>query len=65
MAMETSLTVFSLQVENLAAGLLALGLKKGDRVGMWGPNSYEWVLVQYATAQAGLILVRLLLLYFM
>ncbi|XP_040293902.1 medium-chain acyl-CoA ligase ACSF2, mitochondrial [Bufo bufo] len=47
----------SKDVETLAAGLLALGLKKGERVGMWGPNSYEWVLMQFATAQAGLILV--------
>ncbi|KAM9296656.1 medium-chain acyl-CoA ligase ACSF2, mitochondrial-like [Gastrophryne carolinensis] len=44
-------------IETLAAGLLALGLKKGDRLGMWGPNSYEWILVQYATALAGIILV--------
>ncbi|XP_071968476.1 medium-chain acyl-CoA ligase ACSF2, mitochondrial [Engystomops pustulosus] len=44
-------------VETLAAGLVALGLKRGERVGMWGPNSYEWVVTQYATAQAGLILV--------
>ncbi|XP_066443928.1 medium-chain acyl-CoA ligase ACSF2, mitochondrial [Eleutherodactylus coqui] len=43
-------------VETLAAGLLALGLKRGERVGMWGPNSYEWVVMQYAAAQAGLIL---------
>ncbi|XP_068119140.1 medium-chain acyl-CoA ligase ACSF2, mitochondrial-like [Hyperolius riggenbachi] len=47
----------SKEVETLAAGLLALGLKKGDRLGMWGPNSYEWILMQYATAQAGIILV--------
>ncbi|XP_029456489.1 acyl-CoA synthetase family member 2, mitochondrial-like [Rhinatrema bivittatum] len=45
------------EVEQLAAGLLALGLKKGDRLGVWGPNSYEWVLMQLATAQAGIILV--------
>ncbi|KAF7247468.1 Acyl-CoA synthetase family member 2, mitochondrial, partial [Varanus komodoensis] len=44
-------------VELAAAGLLALGLKKGDRLGMWGPNKYEWVLMQFATAQAGIILV--------
>ncbi|XP_018423375.1 PREDICTED: acyl-CoA synthetase family member 2, mitochondrial [Nanorana parkeri] len=44
-------------VETLAAGLLALGLKKGDRLGMWGPNSYEWIVTQFATAQAGIILV--------
>ncbi|XP_069608498.1 medium-chain acyl-CoA ligase ACSF2, mitochondrial [Ranitomeya imitator] len=47
----------SKDVETIAAGLLALGLKKGERLGMWGPNSYEWVVMQYATAQAGLILV--------
>jgi len=50
-----------LQVDQAAAGLLALGLKKGDRLGMWGPNKYEWVLMQFATAQAGIILVRSLL----
>lgn len=47
-----------LQVDQAAAGLLALGLKKGDRLGMWGPNHYEWVLMQFATAQAGIVLVR-------
>lgn len=49
------------QVDQAAAGLLALGLRKGDRLGMWGPNRYEWVLMQFATAQAGIILVRSLL----
>ncbi|XP_066470819.1 medium-chain acyl-CoA ligase ACSF2, mitochondrial [Tiliqua scincoides] len=44
-------------VEQASAGLLALGLKKGDRLGMWGPNKYEWVLMQFATAEAGIILV--------
>uniref|UniRef100_A0AAQ5ZZE4 Medium-chain acyl-CoA ligase ACSF2, mitochondrial n=1 Tax=Amphiprion ocellaris TaxID=80972 RepID=A0AAQ5ZZE4_AMPOC len=44
-------------VDRAAAGLLALGLKKGDRLGMWGPNTYEWVLFQFATAKAGIILV--------
>ena len=39
------------QVDNLAAGLLALGIEPGDRVGIWGPNSYEWVMVQLATAE--------------
>ncbi|XP_044275933.1 medium-chain acyl-CoA ligase ACSF2, mitochondrial [Varanus komodoensis] len=48
---------FKQDVELAAAGLLALGLKKGDRLGMWGPNKYEWVLMQFATAQAGIILV--------
>lgn len=45
------------QADQLAAGLLSLGLKKGDRVGMWGPNSQEWVVTQYGTARAGFILV--------
>lgn len=49
--------VFSFKVEQAAAGLLAVGLKKGDRLGMWGPNIYEWVLMQFATAKAGIILV--------
>ena len=46
-----------LQVDQAAAGLLALGLKKGDRLGVWGPNIYEWILFQFATAKAGIILV--------
>ncbi|XP_050980216.1 medium-chain acyl-CoA ligase ACSF2, mitochondrial [Labeo rohita] len=48
---------FYQDVEQAAAGLLAVGLKKGDRLGMWGPNIYEWVLMQFATAKAGIILV--------
>ncbi|MEM6914147.1 MAG: AMP-binding protein, partial [Pseudomonadota bacterium] len=41
-------------VTEFAAGLLALGLKQGDRVGIWAPNCYEWILTQLATAQIGL-----------
>ncbi|XP_053197652.1 medium-chain acyl-CoA ligase ACSF2, mitochondrial [Scomber japonicus] len=48
---------FSQDVDQAAAGLLALGLEKGDRLGMWGPNTYEWILFQFATAKAGIILV--------
>ncbi|TNN40596.1 Acyl-CoA synthetase family member 2, mitochondrial [Liparis tanakae] len=44
-------------VDQVAAGLLAIGLQKGDRLGMWAPNIYEWTLIQYATARAGIILV--------
>ena len=47
------------QVDQLAAGFLKLGLKKGDRVGIWGPSSIEWVLTQFATARLGIILVRM------
>ncbi|QPF88939.1 AMP-binding protein [Bradyrhizobium commune] len=47
------------QVDALAAGFLALGLKPGDRVGIWSPNNAEWILTQFATAKAGLILVNI------
>jgi fatty-acyl-CoA synthase len=44
-------------VDEVAAGLLSLGLVAGDRVGIWSPNCVEWVLLQYATARTGVILV--------
>jgi fatty-acyl-CoA synthase len=44
-------------VDKLAAGLLALGLAPGDRVGIWSPNNVEWVLTQLATARTGMVLV--------
>jgi fatty-acyl-CoA synthase len=47
------------QVDALASGLLALGLQKGDRVGLWAPNCVEWVLVQFATARLGAVLVNI------
>jgi fatty-acyl-CoA synthase len=47
------------EVERLARGLMGLGLRPGDRVGIWSPNNAEWVLAQYATAQVGVILVNL------
>jgi fatty-acyl-CoA synthase len=46
-------------VDRLAHGLLARGVQKGDRVGIWSPNCFEWVLVQYATARLGAILVTI------
>jgi len=42
-----------------AAGLIELGLECGDRLGIWAPNRAEWVVVQFATAKAGLILVNI------
>jgi fatty-acyl-CoA synthase len=45
--------------DKLAAGLLTLGLQPGDRIGIWSPNNSEWVLTQFATAKAGLILVNI------
>ena len=42
----------------MARGLVAAGLEPGDRIGIWSPNCAEWVLVQYASAQAGVILVN-------
>ena len=46
------------KVDDLAAGLVALGLERGDRIGIWAPNVYEWTLTQFATAKAGLVLVN-------
>jgi fatty-acyl-CoA synthase len=45
-------------VNTLALSLLARGMAKGDRVGIWSPNTAEWVIVQYATAKIGVILVN-------
>jgi fatty-acyl-CoA synthase len=46
-------------VDRLARGLMGLGLAKGDRLGVWSPNRYEWALTQYATAKLGVILVNI------
>jgi fatty-acyl-CoA synthase len=46
-------------VATAATALLALGIAKGDRVGVWSSNCYEWVVVQYATARIGAILVTI------
>ncbi|MBM4220002.1 MAG: AMP-binding protein [Gammaproteobacteria bacterium] len=50
---------FGRRVEELALGLAALGLRRGDRVAVWAPNCAEWVLTQFATARAGLIQVNI------
>ena len=47
------------RVDAFAAGLLELGLERGDRIGIWSPNNPEWIIAQYATAKAGLILVNI------
>ena len=47
------------RVDAMAAGLVSLGLRPGERVGIWSPNNAEWVITQFATAKAGLILVNL------
>jgi fatty-acyl-CoA synthase len=46
-------------VDKLAVGLIAAGIEAGDRVGIWAPNCPEWVLLQYATARMGAILVNI------
>src|SRR4051794_839744 len=46
------------EVDRVARALLAAGLAPGDRLGIWSPNRAEWVLIQYATAKAGIILVN-------
>ncbi|HEY2463727.1 MAG TPA: AMP-binding protein [Steroidobacteraceae bacterium] len=55
------LTYFQLDrcAHEYAAGLLALDLKAGDRIGIWAPNCVEWAITQYAAAKAGLILVNI------
>ncbi|MSP83418.1 MAG: AMP-binding protein [Alphaproteobacteria bacterium] len=47
------------EADAVAAGLLALGLEPGDRVGIWSPNCAEWAVTQFATAKAGLVLVNI------
>ncbi|MDA0824043.1 MAG: AMP-binding protein [Proteobacteria bacterium] len=46
-------------VDNMAQGLLALGFEPGDRIGIWSPNNVEWVVTQFATAKAGIVLVNI------
>jgi fatty-acyl-CoA synthase len=50
---------FDADTDVLAAGLIASGLRAGDRAGIWAPNRAEWVQLQYATAKAGIILVNI------
>jgi len=50
---------FQQRVHQLAAGLLKLGLQPGERIGIWAQNCAEWVLTQFATAKAGLIMVNI------
>src|SRR5262245_17381859 len=47
------------QVTRAARGLLARGVHPGDRIGIWSPNRFEWVVLQYATARVGAILVNI------
>ncbi len=46
-------------VDAVALGLHALGVAKGERVGIWAPNCAEWVFVQYGTAKLGVVLVNI------
>ena len=50
---------FHADVRRLASGLHRLGIRKGDRVGIWAPNRWEWVMVQFATAEIGAVLVNI------
>jgi fatty-acyl-CoA synthase len=50
---------FANEIEAFAAGLQELGLRKGDRVGIWSPNRVEWLVTQFATARLGLVLVNI------
>ena len=48
---------YKAQIDALAAGLLAVGIEPGERVGIWAPNRVEWCLTQFATAKIGAIMV--------
>ena len=50
---------FEAEICALAAGLAALGLRRGDRLGIWSPNRVEWIVTQFATARTGVILVNI------
>ncbi|WP_027793063.1 AMP-binding protein [Paraburkholderia acidipaludis] len=50
---------FAEEVDVLAAGLLAIGVGKGDRIGIWSPNRVEWLLTQFASARIGAVLVNI------
>ena len=50
---------FDADTDTLARGLIGAGIEAGDRVGIWSPNCAEWVLLQYATAKAGAVLVNI------
>ncbi|NLP61023.1 AMP-binding protein [Paraburkholderia sacchari] len=50
---------FAEEVDVVAAGLLELGITAGDRVGIWSPNRFEWLLTQFATARIGAVLVNI------
>ena len=50
---------FKAEVDRFAAGLAALGLQRGDRLGIWSPNRVEWLVTQFATARIGVILVNI------
>jgi fatty-acyl-CoA synthase len=47
------------QADNMAAALLAMGIRRGNRVGIWSPNRLEWLLTQFATARIGAVLVNI------
>ena len=54
-----SYTELKLKVDALACALIRLGLKPGERIGIWSQNNLEWALTQFATAKAGLVLVNI------
>ncbi|MGC9268657.1 AMP-binding protein [Acidiphilium sp.] len=56
-AVRLDYTGFNAMVDDCAAGLIALGLERGDRIGIFSPNNVAWAVLQFAAAKAGLILV--------
>lgn len=58
-AIRLDYAAFNERVDACAAGLIALGLERGERIGIWSPNNAEWAILQFASARAGLILVTI------
>ena len=54
-----SYAALAAEVDRLASALLGLGLRPGERIGIWSQNTLEWTLTQFATAKAGLVLVNI------
>jgi fatty-acyl-CoA synthase len=54
-----SFAEFDREVERVARGMIAFGLKPGDRIGIWAPNCLEWLLTMFGAARAGLVLVNI------
>ena len=58
-AIRWSYSELDVEIDSCAKALMAMQIEKGDRVGIWSPNRYEWTVLQFATARIGAILVNI------